>query len=89
MILAYKDIVAFLPVTIDGVVVHAATNKPISGLHVFTKKGEEEAFTNSKGVFHFTSWQALPLIITIQQPGGVKKTIRVTGTPVKLHIEFP
>lgn len=89
MILAYKDINRYLPLTIEGVVLDATTKKPISRLHVFTKKGEEETFTNNEGVFSFTSWQSLPLVVTVQDPGGLEKHIKVNATPVKLKVYLP
>lgn len=87
--LANKHINNYLPITIDGVVLDVVSHKPISSLHVFTKRGEEEAFTNDQGSFHFSSWEPLPLVITIQEPGGNEKHVKVTVIPTKLKIFFP
>jgi hypothetical protein len=56
---------------------------------VFTRKGEEESFTNEQGVFRFTSWQHLPLEVTVQEPGGKEKKVQVSSTPVQLTVLFP
>lgn len=89
MILAYKDITRFLPVPVTGVVLDGTTRKPLSRIHVFTRKGEEESFTNEQGVFRFTSWQQLPMEVTVQEPGGKEKKVQVSSTPVQLTVLFP
>lgn len=89
MILAYQDISRYLPVEVQGTVLDAQSRKPVQGLHVFTAKGEEEGFTDAKGQFHFTSWQQLPLQVTVQQPDGKSKQVKVAATPIRLTILFP
>jgi hypothetical protein len=79
----------FAPIEVAGVVLDAGTGKPLSRFHVFTRKGEEEAFTNEGGLFRFTSYQNLPLVVTIHQPGGTEKEVHIATTPVRLRVLFP
>ena len=61
--------------TLKGIVVNKATGKPIPSIYVYTIKGEEEAVTDSAGVFQLVTWQKLPVTLYIQYED--KENLRV------------
>lgn len=74
------------PVVIRGVVLDAATQQPVAMAHVFIVKGEEEATTDSKGVFVIRSWQSFPAQIKVQCKGYVLKQQSVGAERKPLQI---
>ena len=64
-------------VVIQGTV--TANNNPVSRAHVYVVDGEEEALTNSKGEFKITTWQTLPLTITIEHADYETQKVRVSN----------
>ncbi|WP_132053725.1 carboxypeptidase-like regulatory domain-containing protein [Pseudocnuella soli] len=89
MLLSYKNIEHNPPIEVTGIVLDAHTRKPLPQLHVYASKGEEEAFTNDKGAFQFTSWQELPLTITVRGNDKKDKQVRVDSAPVQVTILLP
>lgn len=77
------------PVEVRGLVLDACTKKPLSNVHVYAQKGEEEAFTDNNGGFKFSTWKQLPFELTVQQTGGGEKKVKVVSAPVKLTVLFP
>jgi hypothetical protein len=68
MLIAYDDILNFVPVKVTGVVKDEATGSPVSKAHVYSVKGEDEAFSNEKGEFVLSTWQKLPVTFTVEHP---------------------
>lgn len=89
MLLSYKNMEHNPPIQLSGIVLDAHTRKPLPQLHVYASKGEEEAFTNERGAFQFTSWQELPLTITVRGNDKKDKQVRVDSAPVQVTILLP
>ncbi|WP_207510758.1 hypothetical protein [Longitalea luteola] len=66
------------PYTIEGAVKNSATGKYIENAYIYIISGEEEALSNNKGAFTISTWQELPVILSIEHPVYNKKKIRVT-----------
>jgi len=66
------------PVVFEGKVISNESAAPVVGAHVFIIKGEEEALTGSDGSFRITSWQQLPIAVTIEHKNYQTSNIRIT-----------
>lgn len=64
---------------LEGVVVSKETNRPIPKAYLFVVKGEEETITGSNGKFVITTWQKLPVTITVEHPEFKKVKVEVKG----------
>jgi hypothetical protein len=65
-------------VEIQGVVISADAGLPLENIYLYTKEGEEEALTNKKGEFKLTTWQHLPVTLTIEHLHFEKQTRQVS-----------
>jgi hypothetical protein len=74
-----------LPVTVEGVVVNDASNRPVENIYVYIVRGEEEALTDSKGKFAITTWQPFPVTLTVDHI-KYKKTTLVVKEPGKKQL---
>ena len=72
------------PYTVAGVVKDKQTGEPVRHVHVFTVKGEEEAVSNDKGEFNFTTWQQSPSLTT--EKGGYQRTTTKLALPMPMQV---
>lgn len=88
MLIAYRDIADFVPVKISGVVKDLFTDQPVSGVHVFHVKGEDESFTNEKGEFVISTWQQLPVMITTEHQFFKSTTVIISDIQTGIVISL-
>lgn len=50
---------------LNGVVIDSQTLTPVNNAHTYVVLGEEEMFTSVSGAYSFTTWQQLPIELTI------------------------
>lgn len=74
--------------TIKGIVVEEQTSKPLSGVLVYVTAGEEECLTKDNGKFLIETMQKIPLTVTAERWGYVKKTVRVTEPGKQMIIQL-
>jgi hypothetical protein len=63
--------------TIQGAVINSITGKQIENAYLSIVPGEEEALTNSKGVFSIATWQQLPITLVVEHSSYKKKKISI------------
>jgi hypothetical protein len=78
IILYTSEIFPAKPYKIEGAVKNSATGKYIENVYIYVTSGEEEALSNNKGAFTISTWQELPVILSIEHPVYNKKKIRIT-----------
>lgn len=86
MLIAYTDILDFVPVKISGVVKDEVTGNPIPKAHVYIVKGEDEAFTNERGEFAISTWQKLPVTLMSEHPSYKISTLLVADAQKQVFI---
>ncbi|MBN9299398.1 MAG: carboxypeptidase-like regulatory domain-containing protein [Filimonas sp.] len=82
MILSVTDISSVIPYKVKGIVVDEG-NKPIVRAYISVVQGEEEALTDKDGNFVLTTWQALPVTVTIQHADFTAQKIVIRDTAQK------
>jgi hypothetical protein len=76
------------PLHLKGIVVDAGTGLPVDKAYLYIVKGEEETLSNNKGEFTLTSWQQVPLQVTVIHRDFKRKEIKVlSAQPLKLALE--
>lgn len=75
--------------TIEGIVVSSNTNQPVSQVHVYVVKGEEESITSGNGKFSLTTWQTFPVSLSVEHPEykKIKLVIKEAGSKQVIHLE--
>jgi hypothetical protein len=76
MILSYTDYLKTGPLQLEGTVVEAETGKPVEKVYLYVLKGTEEILTNSKGEFKLSTWQELPLTLTVEHKDYTTEVVR-------------
>ncbi|MEI6948932.1 hypothetical protein V9K67_17220 [Paraflavisolibacter sp. H34] len=74
--------------TLEGVVTYKASGKPAANVYLYTVKGEEEALTNERGEFRFSTGQKLPVTVYVQQDETLKLKLIVANSGRKLTIQL-
>lgn len=82
MILTIADISKVVPYKVKGIVVNES-NKPVERVYISAVQGEEEALTDKNGNFTLTTWQSLPVTITIQHADYTSQQIVIRDTAQK------
>ena len=71
-----------------GVIVSAETGLPVNNVYVYVVSGEEEALTNKKGEFKFTSWQPLPISLKIKHPEFEETKLLITDASKTIQVKL-
>ena len=88
MLLSYHDYLRHSQIVVQGTVLMEGSLKPIPDAFVYTVSGEEEALTDKNGNFKFTTWQSMPIAITVEHRDFETTKIRVTSLPANEAIKL-
>ena len=88
MLFSYTNIHKLVPVVIEGLVINAKTLSPVGDAHAYIVLGEEEMLTSSRGEFHITSWQPLPVTLTITRKGYETIRLKINNPAEKQLIKL-
>lgn len=89
MILSYTDYLKETePLQIQGTVVEAAGGKGVEKVHIYVLEGTEEVLSNAKGEFKLSTWQKLPVTITVAHSNYVTETLKVSDASERLQIKL-
>jgi hypothetical protein len=88
MLFSYRNIHQLVPAIIEGSVINSKTNSPVGGAHAYIVLGEEEVFTSPAGEYRITSWQPLPVILTIARSNYETVQIKIGDTSKKQVIKL-
>jgi hypothetical protein len=66
------------PQTIQGTITNSSTGKTVDKVYIYIISGEEEALTDTKGIFSIATWQDLPVTLIIEHPVFKKKRLRIS-----------
>jgi CarboxypepD_reg-like domain len=88
MLFSYTDIHQLVPAVIEGSVVNSKTGSPVSGAHAYIVLGEEEVLTSAKGEYRITTWQSLPVILTITNKNYETVQIKISDPSKKQLIKL-
>jgi hypothetical protein len=86
MLLSYDEYIRLSQIVVQGTVLTEGSLKPVAGAFVYTVSGEEEALTDKNGNFKFTTWQSLPLGITVEHRDFETTRVKVTTLPATQSI---
>lgn len=86
MIFSYKEAVQVIPFTVEGSVVVQSDGTPVAKAHVFVINGEEEIFTDDNGKFKFTTWQNLPVEVTISHNDYEEQKVTISSAARKAQV---
>jgi hypothetical protein len=86
MIFSYKEAVQIIPFTVEGTVAVQDEGTPVPRAHVFVINGEEEIFTDDKGKFRFTTWQNLPVQVTISHTDYEEQKVTIRSAARKAQV---
>ncbi|MET0244860.1 MAG: carboxypeptidase-like regulatory domain-containing protein [Flavitalea sp.] len=74
-------------VSIKGTVFTSA-NAPVGEAHIFVVRGEEEALSDSRGAFAFSSWQKFPLTLNIDHPDYKAVKVKVENAEQAILVKL-
>jgi hypothetical protein len=77
LLFSYKTVPGYVPFTVEGIVKDESSGEPLKNVHVYTVKGEEEAITDSKGVFRFQSWHQ-SVVVAAEVKHYQRKEVRLS-----------
>jgi hypothetical protein len=88
MLLSYHDYLRHSQIVVQGTVLTEGSLKPVPDAFVYTVSGEDEALTDKNGNFRFTTWQSMPIAITVEHRDFETAEIRVTRLPATQAIKL-
>ena len=88
MLLSYHDYLRHSQIVVQGTVLTEGTMKPVPDAFVYTVSGEEETLTDKNGNFKFTTWQSMPIAITVEHRDFETVKVRVTSLPATQAIKL-
>jgi hypothetical protein len=86
MIFSYKEAVQVIPFTVEGTVAVQTDGTPVAKAHVFVINGEEEIFTDDTGKFRFTTWQSLPVEVTVSHSEYEEQKVTIRSVAHKAQV---
>jgi len=87
MLFTYHEYIKLSRVVIEGTVVSEAQT-PVADAFVYTVPGEEETLTDKTGRFKLTTWQSLPLTVTVEHRDFKTTVVNVTKIPANQLIRL-
>jgi protocatechuate 3,4-dioxygenase beta subunit len=88
MLLSYHEYIRLSQIVIQGTVLTEGSLKPVADAFVYTVSGEEEALTDKNGKFKLTTWQSMPVAITVEHRDFKTACIKVTTLPANQSISL-
>jgi hypothetical protein len=88
MILSYSDFIKTSPLLVQGTVVDVETGKPVNKAYLYIIQGSEEILSGNDGSFKISSWQKLPLTVTVEHADYEREVIKVTDASAPLKIRL-
>ena len=88
MLLTYHDYIRLSQIVVQGTVLTEGTLKPVANAFVYTVSGEEEAVTDKNGNFKFTTWQSLPIDLTVEHRDFETSRVKVNSLPANQSIKL-
>jgi hypothetical protein len=88
MLLSYHDFLRYSQIVVQGTVLTEGTMKPVPDAFVYTVSGEEETLTDKNGNFKFTTWQSMPIALTVEHRDFETVKIKVTSLPATQAIKM-
>jgi hypothetical protein len=88
MLLTYHDSIRLSQIVVEGTVLSEGSLKPVADAYVYTVSGEEEVLTDKQGKFKLTTWQSLPLSITVEHYSFETLKVRVNTVPANQSIRL-
>ena len=86
MFLSYHEYIRLSQIVVQGTVLTEGSLKPVADAFVYTVSGEEETLTDKNGQFRFTTWQPMPLAVTVEHRDFKTTCIKVTTLPANQSI---
>ena len=88
MLLSYHDYIRLSRIVVEGTVLTDSTLIPVADAFVYTVSGEEETLTDKSGRFKLTTWQSLPVAVTIEHRDFKTTTVNITKLPANQLIRL-
>jgi len=88
MLLSYHDYLRHSQIVVQGTVLTEGSLKPVPDAFVYTVSGEEETLTDKNGNFKFTTWQSMPIALTVEHRDFETAKIKVTSLPATQAIKL-
>lgn len=88
MLLSYHEYIKLSRIVVQGNVLTEDSLKPVAGAFVYTVSGEEEAVTDKNGNFKFTTWESLPISVTVEHQNFETVNVKVSTFPVNQSIRL-
>jgi hypothetical protein len=85
---SYTNIHTLTPIVIEGSVINAGNHSPVADAHAYIVLGEEEMLTSSKGEYRITSWEPLPVTLTITRKGYETIRLKINNPAEKQLIKL-
>ena len=88
MLLSYHEYIKLSRIVVEGTVLTEGIQTPVVNAFVYTVPGEEETLTDKSGHFKLTTWQSLPVTVTVEHPDFKPAIIHVTKLPANQLIRL-
>ncbi|MES1219545.1 MAG: carboxypeptidase-like regulatory domain-containing protein [Bacteroidota bacterium] len=88
MLLSYYEYIRLSRIVVQGNVLTEDSLKPVAGAFVYTVSGEEEAVTDKNGNFKLTTWESLPVSVTVEHQNFETLNVKATTFPVNQSIRL-
>jgi protocatechuate 3,4-dioxygenase beta subunit len=88
MLLSYHDYLRHSQIVVQGTVLTEGSLRPVANAFVYTVSGEEETLTDTNGKFQFTTWQPMPIALTVEHRDFETAKIKVTRLPATEAIKL-
>jgi CarboxypepD_reg-like domain len=88
LLFSYQSSSPAVTEVVEGIVISATNNKPVSNAHVYIVHGEEEALTNSKGEFRIETFQKFPLLLTVDHRDYEKIKLTISASLRKVTVSI-
>lgn len=88
MLLTYNDSIRLSQIVVEGTVLSEGSLKPVQDAFVYTVSGEEEVLTDKNGKFRLTTWQSLPVVVTVEHRDFETVKSKITSVPANQSIRL-
>jgi hypothetical protein len=88
MLLTYHESIRLSRIVVEGTVLTEGSLQPVVNAFVYTVPGEEETLTDKNGKFKLTTWQPMPLAITVEHGDFTTTSIKITSLPANQCIRL-
>ena len=88
MLMTYQESIRLSRIVVEGTVLTEGSLLPVANAFVYTVPGEEETLTDKNGKFKLTTWQPMPLAVTVEHRDFNTASIRITSLPANQSIRL-